>query len=167
MLYDLLKVCVSIFFNIMNKLMGGKLPPFGSAAVIVEQEERFLVVELPRGRIAFPGGFMNWHETPQQAAQREGKEETGLDLCIDELLNVYNGASTSWTHMSTISFVFIGHVVGGKLQKNIEGTPHWLTEAELRKRMGRGAQRILDEYLQRGKQESIVIANRKPSYTLS
>ncbi len=58
MLYDLLKICVSIFFNILNTLLGGKLPPLSSAAVIVEEDNRYLVVELPRGRIVFPGGFM-------------------------------------------------------------------------------------------------------------
>ena len=68
MLYDLLKKCVSIVFNIVNLLLGGKLPPFGSAGVIVENEGRYLVVTLPHGKIVFPGGFMTWQEHPRQAA---------------------------------------------------------------------------------------------------
>src|SRR5215475_2897305 len=89
MLYGLLKMVVSVCFNILNKLMGGRLPPFGSAAVIVERDNRFLVIELPGGRLAFPGGFMKWDETPQQTAQREGREETGLHLRIGDLFHVY------------------------------------------------------------------------------
>ena len=37
LLYDLLKRGVSLCFNILNLLLGGNLPPFGSAAVIVEE----------------------------------------------------------------------------------------------------------------------------------
>ncbi len=55
MLYDLLKICVSIFFNFLNTLLGGKLPLFSSAAVIVEEDNRYLVVELLGGRTRYPG----------------------------------------------------------------------------------------------------------------
>src|SRR5579864_4118115 len=117
MLYDLLKMFVSMCFNLLNKLLGGGLPPFGSTAVIVEQDNRYLVVELPRRRLVFPGGFMKWREKPAQTAKREGKEETGLDLRIDHLINIYSRASTSPFNMSTICFVYRAEVVGGKLCK--------------------------------------------------
>ena len=54
LLYDLLKRGVSLCFNTLNVPLGGKLPPFGSAAVIVEEQDCYLVVELPRGRVVFP-----------------------------------------------------------------------------------------------------------------
>ncbi len=56
LLYDLLKRGVSLCFNTLNVLLGGNLPPFGSAAVLVEEQDCYLVVELPRGRVVFPGG---------------------------------------------------------------------------------------------------------------
>src|SRR5438132_7149710 len=31
---------------------------------------------LPGNRIVFPGGFMTWRETPQQAAEREGESRS-------------------------------------------------------------------------------------------
>ena len=135
MLYDLLKICVSIFFNILNTLLGGKLPPLSSAAVIVEEDNRYLVVELPRGRIVFPGGFMTWHENPIQAAIREDKEETGLDLQTGDLIGFYACTSARWTSMSNMSFVYQARVVGGQLRNNIEGRPRWLYEPELRARL--------------------------------
>jgi ADP-ribose pyrophosphatase YjhB (NUDIX family) len=149
MLYDTLKICVSVFFNILNKLMGGKLPPFGTASVIVEQGGRYLVVELPRGRVVFPGGFMAWKEQPPQAAEREGREETGLQLHALDLIGAYSEVSDSFTHMSNVGFVYRAEVVGGTLRKNIEGQPCWLDERELRQRMNSGSLRVLDDYLRK------------------
>src|ERR1700730_7290751 len=85
MLYELLKRCVSVFFNMLNVLLGGHLPPWGCAAVIVEERDHYLVVELPRGRVVFPGGFMTWREDPKHTAQREAQEETGLLVRVDHL----------------------------------------------------------------------------------
>lgn len=147
MLYDLLKKGVSIFFNLFNKLLGGKLPPFGSACVIVENNDHYLVIELPHNRVVFPGGFMNWRETPQQAAEREGREETGLILHADDLIGYYPSVSDKITNMSTISFVYHAEIVSGALQMNIEGRPRWIHEHALRPLLSPHSQRILDDYL--------------------
>jgi ADP-ribose pyrophosphatase YjhB (NUDIX family) len=160
MLYDLLKILVSMCFNLLNKLLGGGLPPFGSAAVIVEQDNRYLVVELPRGRLAFPGGFMKWRETPAQTAKREGKEETGLDLHVDHLINIYARTSKSLFNMSTICFIYRAEVLGGKLCKNIEGVPLWLTEDELRNRFDAYTLGILEDYLRFRKVHRDVITSK-------
>ena len=149
MLYDLLKMCVSVFFNVLNKLMGGKLPPFGTASVIVEKDGHYLAVELPRGRTVFPGGFMTWQEQPSQAAEREGREETGLQLRALDLVGVYANASKHMTQMSNIGFVYSAEVIGGKMRKTLEGRPRWLDEGELRRRMDTGNLRVLDDYLRK------------------
>lgn len=158
MIYDMLKMCVSIFFNILNLALGGKLPPFGSAAVIVHENDRYLVIELPRGRLAFPGGFMNWRENPQQAAEREGKEETGLDLQVKALIGFYSSASSSWLNMSNLSFVYQAHVVGGELRNNIEGSPYWITEADLRGRLDKHNLDIFEDYLRYLERQKSVFA---------
>jgi ADP-ribose pyrophosphatase YjhB (NUDIX family) len=147
MLYGLLKIVVSICFNLLNKLLAGGLPPFGSVAVIVEQDNRYLVVELPGGYLTFPGGFMKWREKPEQTAKREGKEETGLDLHVGHLINIYPRTSTSLFKMSTICLVFRAEILGGKLRKSIEGVPKWLTEDELRARFDTHKLGILEDYL--------------------
>jgi ADP-ribose pyrophosphatase YjhB (NUDIX family) len=147
MLYGLLKILVSLCFNLLNTLLGGKLPPFATVAVIVEQDNQYLVIELPRGQLSFPGGFMNWHETPAQAAKREGKEETGLDLSISHLINTYITTSTNLFSMSNVCLVYRGEVIGGTLHKSVEGTPRWLTEDELRTRVNTRTQGIFEDYL--------------------
>lgn len=147
MLYHLLKLSVSIFFNLLNKLVGGKLPPFGSACAIVEQDGLYLVVELPGKRIVFPGGFMTWSERPHQAAEREGREETGLHLRAFELVNVHSAPTDRLTRLSTVSFVYRAEVVGGELRKSAEGCPYWLSESELRRCMDASSLRLLDACL--------------------
>jgi len=147
MWYFLLKKCVSLFFNLLNVVLGGKLPPFGSACMVVEEDGRYLVVQMPAGTVTFPGGFMTWRETPQQAAEREGHEETGLTLQVASLINCYSCPSDRWTRMSTISFAFRGTVMGGELRDNMEGRPLWLTLEELRPRLRGHALNVLDDYL--------------------
>lgn len=147
MLYELFKMFVSMCFNLLNKLLGGGLPPFATAAVIVEENDRYLVIERPSKRLAFPGGFLKWHEKPVQTAKREGKEETGLDLHIEHLINIYLYTSTGPFEMSTFCFVYRAEVRSGKLRKSIEGVPRWVTEDELRTRGNAIVRGILEDYL--------------------
>jgi ADP-ribose pyrophosphatase YjhB (NUDIX family) len=147
MLYASFKVLVSICFNLLNRILGGQLPPFGCASIIVERNGQFLVVELSRGKLVFPGGFMHWQELPTQAAEREGKEETGLDLHAHQFINIYPYKSRNIRSMSTFLFVYSGEVVGGELRQSMEGIPRWVSESELRRRFGSFPLRILDDYL--------------------
>lgn len=146
-LYDLLKTCVSIIFNMVNKVLAGKLPPLGTAGVIVEEKDRYLVVMLPRNRVVFPGGFMTWRETPLQAAEREGKEETGLMLQVAGFIAFYSLASTGWHNMSTTCFAYHARVVGGELRDSMEGRACWMHEEELRQHLTGHSIDMLNDYL--------------------
>lgn len=147
MLYDLLKICTSILFNLLNRMIGGHMPPLGSACALVEQDGRYLAVELPRHRVVFPGGFMTWREQPWQTAEREVREETGLHVRATELVGVYPTISDSFTRISNLCFAYRAEVVDGTLRGSPEGRPCWLTESEVRRRFNKGDQRILDDYL--------------------
>ncbi len=146
-LYSLLKACASIFFNILNLLLAGNLPPFGCVCIIVEEHERFLIIERSYGEYSFPGGFMRWHEHPIVAAQREGREETGLQLKILNLIGCSPVVRSSFFRMSTLSLIYRAEISGGELQGSIEGKPSWRNEAELREKLEPMQHGILEHYL--------------------
>ncbi len=152
MFYRALKKSVGIFFNVLNVLLKGNLPPFGCVCIVVEQDGHYLIVERPEGSLVFPGGFMRWKERSEQTAQREGWEETGLNLRIGNILGCYTTPSRGFTAMSTVTIVHRAEVVNGELHSSIEGRPHWVDEETLRNRLEGHYHIILDEYLQNGKQ---------------
>ena len=66
------------------------------------------------GYWAFPAGYMEADESAEEAAIRETKEETGLDVALDALLNVYSFEDS--THQRGVLILYRAHVVGGELR---------------------------------------------------
>jgi 8-oxo-dGTP diphosphatase len=64
----------------------------------------------PKG-LALPGGFVDEGEWLADAAAREAREETGLDVSIDELFHVYSNPARD-PRRHTVSTVFIGSAKG-------------------------------------------------------
>lgn len=64
----------------------------------------------PRG-LAIPGGFVDEGELVADAAVREAKEETGLDVELVELFHVYSDPARD-ARKHTISTVFIARASG-------------------------------------------------------
>lgn len=64
---------------------------------------------------AIPGGFVEYGETAEEAAIREAKEETGLDVRIQRLVGVYSDPNRDPRgHIVTI--VYLAEEIGGKLR---------------------------------------------------
>ncbi|HET9989836.1 MAG TPA: NUDIX hydrolase [Kofleriaceae bacterium] len=61
--------------------------------------------------LALPGGFVDEGEWVADAAVREAKEETGLDVTIVELFHVYSDPSRD-PRQHTVSTVFIAQAAG-------------------------------------------------------
>lgn len=146
LLYRIAQELTPISFNVLNVLLLGNLPPLGNACVVVEEQGRFLLLRRPQGMVVFPGGFIRWREYPEEAAQREVREETGIEVRLLDTIGIYATKSRGFFHLSTLTIAFAGEVTGGSLKSSIEGWPYWMNEAEMRQRLGRNYRGILEDY---------------------
>ena len=69
--------------------------PKVAAAVVVENDGQVLLTrrvnEPQRGLWSLPAGFVDAYEDPVRAAERECLEETGLQVAVTELMEVFSG----------------------------------------------------------------------------
>ncbi|OIP39999.1 MAG: NUDIX hydrolase [Deltaproteobacteria bacterium CG2_30_63_29] len=87
--------------------------PTPTVDVIIELEGGVVLIERanePRGW-ALPGGFVDYGESLEDAARREAKEETTLDVELTDLLYVYSAPGRD-PRLHTVSTVFVGRASG-------------------------------------------------------
>ena len=92
-----------------------------SAFVVIFDKKGRVLLSHRRGLDVWnlPGGSVEFGELPTDAAIRETKEETGLNITIKELVGVY-----SQPDKEKFAFVFLGKIKGGKLKKSKEADGH-------------------------------------------
>jgi ADP-ribose pyrophosphatase YjhB (NUDIX family) len=151
-LYRVLRKSVGYSFNFLNICLVGNLPPQGCVSVIVEDQSKYLLLRRPKGTLVFPGGFMRWREHPTQTAVREFKEETGLWVQLHHVVACYSTTSKNFGSMSTLTLVFCGKVIGGKMRDGVEGQPCWLDEANLLEIADFRNKYMLDDFIEHLKQ---------------
>ena len=91
-------------------------PTPAAGAMIVEDNKILLVqrsIQPGLGDWCIPAGFTEWTEHPQQTAVRELKEETGLDITIKSLFDIFFGMDDPRTH--AVLILYLADVIGGKL----------------------------------------------------
>ena len=87
--------------------------PIPTVDIIIEMEDNVILIErknFPYGW-AIPGGFVDYGETVENAAIREAKEETSLDVHSIALLGVYSDPNRDPRH-HTVSTVFVARAKG-------------------------------------------------------
>jgi ADP-ribose pyrophosphatase YjhB (NUDIX family) len=91
--------------------------PKVAVAALIEQGDQLLLARriFPpfKGYWTLPAGFMNAHEIPADAAKRECLEETGLEIAIKELVNVFGGREHP--NGADIFIVYRAEITGGAL----------------------------------------------------
>jgi len=89
-------------------------PKLAVGAIISDADGRIVLVrraiEPGYGKWVFPGGYVDRGEEVRLAAIREAREECGLEIQINRLLNVY-----SYPGRAPVVVVFTASVIGGCL----------------------------------------------------
>ena len=86
-------------------------PKVAAVALVVDGDGLVMVkrgVEPQYGKWAFPSGYVDRGEVVEDAAKREVKEETGLDVELDQLIGVY-----SLEGSPVVLVVYSSHIIGG------------------------------------------------------
>jgi ADP-ribose pyrophosphatase YjhB (NUDIX family) len=111
----------------------------GANVYATDAEGRILVVRPTYSKEwMLPGGRVERGETPHEAAVRETREETGLDVVLDRL------ALIDARRARDTSFIFAGHVTGGELEPQLGEISEvgWLARDEIAA-TSRGLDRLL------------------------
>ena len=82
--------------------------PVPAAALVLLDKGKVLLtlrdVDPHRGEWCLPGGFIEWGENPEKAAQRELLEETGITAKVLSLLGVYDTVADTGRHIILIVY---------------------------------------------------------------
>jgi 8-oxo-dGTP diphosphatase len=90
------------------KLTVDIVAPMSDGVVLIKRKN-----EPFEGRWALPGGFVDIGETVEEAAIREMKEETGLEVEIVRLVGVYSEPDRD-PRGHTVSVAFLANPLGGE-----------------------------------------------------
>ncbi len=103
--------------------LGHITPKLGAAAAVFDAEGRVLLMERSDGSgWCLPCGWVEPNERPADAAVREVKEETGLDVRVQRLVGVFTRTSGQFTGLHAMAaVVHLCEVVGGELTLSVEG----------------------------------------------
>ena len=97
--------------------------PVLTVDVVIRRGNEYLFIkrakEPYKGYWALPGGIVEYGETVEQAAKREAKEETGLEIRLLKLVGVYSDPKRD-PRGHYVSIAWLAEPVGGKLSKSEE-----------------------------------------------
>ncbi|MCJ7700330.1 MAG: NUDIX hydrolase [Anaerolineales bacterium] len=92
--------------------------PKVAAGVVVQREGKVLLARRAhnpyRGRWTLPVGFVDAGEDPARAAERECREETGLEVRVKSLLDVFSGQEHP--RGAHILLVYRAEILAGELR---------------------------------------------------
>jgi 8-oxo-dGTP diphosphatase len=92
--------------------------PKVAVEILVEQDNQVLLVrrlnEPGLGLWSLPGGYMDADEDPAQAAERECREETGLEVQATRLLDVFS--DREYPNSADLVIAYAARIMGGSLR---------------------------------------------------
>lgn len=97
---------------------------------------------------AIPGGFVDYGESLEQAAVREAKEETGLDIELIRQMHTYSDPGRDPRH-HTVSTIFIARASGTPVAADDAQMAGIFTRDKLPDDIAFDHRQILDDYFSR------------------
>lgn len=92
-------------------------PKVGVGVLVVQNGQLLLIQRLAepeRGKWSIPAGYLDAGEDPQETAVRETAEETGLDVAIEQLIDLfYNPPGQGG---ASIFILYKARLVGGEMR---------------------------------------------------
>lgn len=107
----------------LRREIGYITPKVGVCGAVFNQTGQVLLVRRSdNGRWALPGGYAEVNFTPQENLARELREETGLEVTVGELVDVYTAQPGQYPHVlqTTYTLMFRCTAVGGTLTPSHE-----------------------------------------------
>lgn len=92
------------------KIVAATLPILDDKVVLIRRAN-----EPALGAWSYPGGYVEYGETVEEAARRETREETCLEVQLERLLNVY-----SRTQAGVVVVAYLARLVGGEMRAGSE-----------------------------------------------
>ena len=93
-------------------LFAQRIAPLLTVDIIIRYKGGIVLVDRAKEPFGWsiPGGFVDYGETVEQAAKREAKEETNLDIDIDRQFHVYSDPKRDprGTHSVTVAIIANG-----------------------------------------------------------
>ncbi|MBI4100777.1 NUDIX hydrolase [Candidatus Microgenomates bacterium] len=99
-----------------------------------------------QGFWALPGGYVEWHETCEEAVVREISEETQLATQVKNIIGVYSAPSRSPHH--TISIGYLLKILSGEIQKSEESSDIGWFPLDCLPPLAFDHKNIVDDYLE-------------------
>jgi 8-oxo-dGTP diphosphatase len=97
-----------------------KNPALTVDTIILDENKVILIKRLNnpfKDHWAIPGGFVEYGERVEDAAVREAKEETGLDIELTKLVGVYSDPDRD-PRGHTVTVAFLSKIIGGTLKSD-------------------------------------------------
>lgn len=139
--------------GVKKKLMKSKeyRNPFPTVDIIIEVENKGLVLirrKNPPYGWAIPGGFVDYGESLEEAAIREAKEETSLDVQLIRQFHTYSDPQRD-PRFCTISTVYIAQAKGTPEGKDDAQEARLFTRDNLPDEMAFDHEEILKDYFKK------------------